>query len=575
MSTKLLLQEEVSVPEALVRVLEEAGIDTVIGIPGGNTGSIFNALYDHQSTIRTVLVRQETLASIMAEVYGRLTGKPAVAMGQGMFMASNALLGTMEAYCSCSPMLVFGDLSDGAPFSQHAPYQSGTGDYRTWDAKSVFRGVTKATFVPYGPAETIQSTQLAIKHAMTGEKGPVAMLFHSAALKAQVGPDSVPKLYTTPSYLPPLPPPAEPTMVEAAARALLSAESPVILAGNGVRISNAYAPLQELAELITAPVATTASGKGVFPENHPLALGVFGSFGQRVANRTCGAADTIFVVGSKLSPSDTAGHNPQFLDPSRQHFIQLDIEPKNASWTLPCDHVVIGDAALSLAQLCQAIRELGAPSEATRQARMARHSDKQKEYGFFEDQGFASTETPLLPQRIIAELRNGISDDTIVTCDAGENRLFMTHWFQNRQAGSLVSPAATGGMGYAVPAAMGAKLAHPSRRVVAVCGDGGFTMSMNGMITACEEKLPITVVVFNNSALGWVRSGQKERRIASDFSDTNYAAITESMGCRTYRIEQPGELEKTLQETAGSDVPVVLDVVTSKKTSYLDVTSKF
>ncbi len=575
MSSKLLLDEEVSVAEAIMRAIEAMGVDLAIGIPGGNTGILFDALRDHQSTIRTVLVRQESLASIMAEVYGRLTGKPAVAMGQGMFMLSNAMLGTLEAYCGSSPMLIFTDLSDGTPFSHHAPYQSGTGDYRTWDAKSVFKGVTKATFLPHGPAETVQSTQLAVKHALTGERGPVALLYHSAALRSRVGPDSVPKLYASQSYLPPPPAPADPECIKNAAQALLSAEAPVILAGNGIRISGAYSPLQELAELIAAPVATTASGKGVFPENHHLALGVFGNFGQRVANRTMAVADTIFVIGSKLSPSDTVGQNPQFLDATLQHFIQLDIEAKNASWTFPCDHVVIGDASLALQQLCQCIRELGPPSEEVLQARKAQHTNNRKEYGFFDSQEAVSEEIPLLPQRIINEIRNGLDDDAIVTCDAGENRLFMTHWFQTRQAGTLISPAATGGMGYAIPAAMGAKLAKPSSRTVAVCGDGGFPMSMNGLITCCEENIPITVIIFNNSALGWVRSGQGERRIASEFSDINYADIAESLGCRGFHIEQPGTLQTALKETAESEVPVVLDVITSKKFTFMDVSSQF
>lgn len=575
MSAKLLLHEEVSVPEAILRVLEEAGIDMIFGIPGGQTGRIFNALHDHQSTIRTVLVRQETLAGIMAEVYGRLTGMLAVAMGQGAFMLSNAMLGTLEAYCGSSPMLIMTDFSDGAPFSHHAPYQSGTGDYRTWDAKTVFSGVTKATFIPHGPAETVQCTQLAIKHALTGERGPVALIYHSVALGGNVGPNSVPQLYSTQSYLPTSPPPADSALVDAAAQAILSAESPVIIAGNGVRTSGAYGQLQELAELISTPVATTAAGKGVFPENHPLALGVFGNFGQRVANRTVAQADTILIVGSKLAPSDTAGQNPQILDPTRQQFIQLDIEPKNASWTFPCDHVVIGDAAIALSQISHCIRDIGTPSEEIRNARKARLLANRKEYGFFDDPEFASDETPLLPQRIIAEIRSGIDDDAMVTCDAGENRLFMTHWFQTRKAGTLVSPAATGGMGYAIPAALAAKLAYPSRRAVAVSGDGGFPMAMNGLITACEERIPITAVVFNNSALGWVRSGQGGKRVASEFSDVNFAGIAQSMGCRGYRIEKPGELEKALKETAEGDVPTVMDVVTSKKFTFRDVSSKF
>jgi acetolactate synthase-1/2/3 large subunit len=575
MSAKLLLQKVVSVPEAIVRVLEGAGIDMVFGIPGGQTGRIFDALYDHQATIRTVLVRQETLAGIMAEAYGRLTGKAAVAMGQCAFMLSNAMLGTLEAYCGSSPMLILTDLTDDAPFSHHAPYQSGTGDYRTWDAKTCFSSVTKATFIPHGPAEAIQCTQLAIKHALTGERGPVALLYHSAPLGGRVGPDSVPKLYSTPSYLPPPPPPADPALVDAAAQAILGAEFPVIIAGNGVRISGAYAELAELAELIAAPVATTASGKGVFPENHPLALGVFGNFGQRAANRAIAGADAILIVGSKLAPSDTAQQDSRILDPTRQHLIQLDIEPKNAGWTFPCDHVVIGDAAIALSQLCSCIQDLGAPPDDVLNVRKARLSTVRKEYGFFDDPEFASREVPLLPQRIVAEIRGGIPDDAFVTCDAGENRLFMTHWFQTRRAGKLLSPAATGGMGYAIPAALAAKLADPISPVVAVSGDGGFPMSMNGLITACEERIPITVVIFNNSALGWVRNSQGDRPMASEFSDVNFAEIAGAMGCRGQRIEQPGDLEKALKEAVGSDVTTVLDVVTSRRFTYRDVSSKF
>ena len=490
-------------------------------------------------------------------------------------MVSNAMLGTLEAYCGSSPMLIMTDLSDGAPFSHHAPYQSGTGDYRTWNAKTVFSGVTKATFIPHGPAETVQCTQLAIKHTLTGERGPVALLYHSAALSGRVRPDSVPKLYSTQSYLPTSPPPADPTLIDAAAQTILSAESPVIIAGNGVRVSSAFAQLQELAELVATPVATTAAGKGVFPEDHPLALGVFGSFGQRVANRTVTQADTILIVGSKLAPSDTAGQNPQFLDPTRQHFIQLDIEPKNAGWTFPCDHVVIGDVAVALSQLSDCIRDIGPPSDEALDVQKARLSNKREEYGFFDDAEFTSDQIPLLPQRIVGEIRSGIDDDAIVTCDAGENRLFMIHWFQTRKAGTFVSPAATGGMGYAIPAALAAKLASPSRRVVAVSGDGGFPMSMNGLITACEEEIPITVVIFNNSALGWIRSGQGDKQIASEFSDVNFAGIAQSMGCQGHRIEQPGELEKALKETADSNITTVLDVVTSRKFTFRDVSSKF
>ena len=264
MTADRFINEEISVPEAIVRVLEEAGIDMVFGMPGGNTMKIFDALHDHRSTIRTVLVRQESLAGVMAETYGRLTRKPGVALGQGAFMLSNALLGTLEAHLGCAPMLLMADLSDNSPFSHHAPYQSGTGDFGTWDAKQSFEGVTKKTMVLHEPVQAVQSTQLAIKHAITGECGPVALLYHSTALKSRVGPQSVPCLYPTRYYLPATRRSASVQDVASMARIIIEAKRPVIIAGNGIRISKAFSELQNFAELIGAPVVTTASGKGVF-----------------------------------------------------------------------------------------------------------------------------------------------------------------------------------------------------------------------------------------------------------------------------------------------------------------------
>jgi acetolactate synthase-1/2/3 large subunit len=572
-TTPKMLHGKVSVPEAIVRVLEEAGIDMVFGMPGGDARLIFDALYDHRSTIRTVLVRQESLAGVMAEVYGRLTGNPGVAMGQGAFILSYALLGVLEAHIGSSPMLLMADLSDSAPFSHHAPYQAGTGEYGTWDARQSFVGVTKTTMELHEPVQAVQSTQLAIKHATSGECGPVALLYHSAALKGRVGPDSLPRLYPTQRYLRGMPAPADTGQVDAVATTLSGAKRPVIVAGNGVRIGKAYTELQQFAELIGAPVATTASGKGVFPETHELALGLFGTFGLPVANALVADADVILTVGSKLSPSDTASENPKLIDPERQMIVQIDIEPRNVGWTFPCEHPLIGDVRAVLSQIAEAVRALGSPSEETRASRKARIADARRRHGFFNAPEFDSDELPMLPQRIIAEIRKAVSDDAFLACDAGENRLFMTHFFQTTRAATFISPASVGGMGYAIPAALAAKLIYPERQVLAICGDGGFAMAMNGLITAREEGIPIVTVVFNNSMLGWVKHGQRDRLIASEFSDMNFAEIARAMGCRGIRVEEPAQLRKELAEALIRNEPSVLDVVTSRKTSYRDVMS--
>jgi acetolactate synthase-1/2/3 large subunit len=569
---RLLLSEEVPAREAIVRVLEQAGIDMVFGMPGGNAGAIFNALYDHKKTIRTVLVREESRAGVMAEVYGRLTGKPGVAIGQGAFMA-NTNMGAIEGHLSSSPMLLLTDLTDHAPFSLHGPYQSGAGEYGTWDAKQLFSAITKLTLVATSASHAVQCTQIAIKHALTGERGPVAVLFHSQALRGRVGPDTMPPLYTTESYLPGSPPLADLTMVERAARVLIEAEHPVIIAGNGVRISQAYAELVSLAEAIGAPVATTAAGKGTFAETHDLALGVCGNFGTALANTIIGAADVVLVVGSKLGVIDTVYENPKLLDPRRQTLIQIDIEPKNVSWTYPIEFPLIGDAKAVLGQLSAAV-ESGRGRLTERMAIMrSRLHHARQQHGFFDVGESFSNATPVLPQRVIKDIHDAVATDTIVACDAGENRIFMTHYYQTKAPGTFIQPAGVGGMGYAIPAALAAKLIYPQRRVVAVCGDGGFAIGMNGLMTAIEENIPIVTVVFNNNALGWVKHGQGERNIACDFANFDHAAIAQAMGCHGIRVEDPHQLAPALTEALHSDKPAVVDVHTSLSESFVKVTS--
>jgi acetolactate synthase I/II/III large subunit len=179
----------------------------------------------------------------------------------------------------------------------------------------------------------------------------------------------------------------------------------------------------------------------------------------------------------------------------------------------------------------------------------------------------------LLPQRIVAGIMKAAPADAMVTCDAGENRLFMTRFFQTRSAQSFLSPDATGGMGYAIPAALACKLINPERQAVAVCGDGVFAMSMNGLLTAREENIPIVVVVMNNNALGWVKHFQQEREIASKFPDMNCARIAEAMGCAGSRAKTPERFALALKEALACGKPAVVDVATALDVSYRDILS--
>jgi acetolactate synthase-1/2/3 large subunit len=456
--------------------------------------------------------------------------------------------------------------SAAAPaLSLHAPYQSGTGEYGNWDARTAFKGVTKEVVPALDPAAAVHGTQLAIKHALAGQRGPVAVLYSIAALVGRVGPDTKPRLYPTAPYIPGPLPRADEARAEAAADALARAERPVIVAGNGVRIGQAFEALRLFAEAAGIPVVSTPSGKGCLAETHPLALGVFGTFGTPAANACVAEADCVLIAGSKMTASDTARENPDLLDPERQTLIQIDVEPRNLSWTFPIEHQLLGDAATVLDQLRLA---LGTQRFGDGQARVAAY---RKQHGFFEEPARNATGSPIAPQRIIAELQAALPEDGIVTCDAGENRIFMTHFFQTKRAGSFLQAAGAGPMGYAIPSAIAAKIVHPDRPVVAVCGDGGFSMTMNGLMTALENDVPIITVVFNNHALGWSKHSRGD--FATRFGDFDHAAMAAAMGCRGIKVRDAAELGPALREALASRVTTVIDVETSLETSFSNLVS--
>jgi acetolactate synthase-1/2/3 large subunit len=565
MPAEIFTDEPLSAPHAILRVLEEAGIDTIFGMPGGHTGHIYNAAESHANAIRTVMVRQESLAGVMAEVTGRVTGRPGVIMGQGSWVLGHGIIGTLEAHLSSTPMLLLTELSDTPGFDLHAPYQAGTGDYGVWDAKQAYEAITKQVFVARDPLTAVHATQLAIKHALAGQPGPVAVLYsRSALLGAPVGPDSFPFLYKTKYYIPPAPPPATPSLVVAAAEAIKAAKRPILLAGNGVRIGRAEAALQRFVEKTGIPVVTTATGKGVIAESHPMALGPVGTWGVHGAGMTAADADLVIVAGSKLGSSDIGRESPKLFDPRRQTFIQIEIEPRNASWVVPAEHVLTGSVGPILDQLIEAI----APDDDAGPAGQARVAAIRAEYGHFNHPSRQNNSTPLYPQRVIAEMEAALPNDIIVTCDAGENRMLVNHHYQTRAVAGIIQPAGAGAMGFAIPAAMAIKLAFPNRVAVAVLGDGGFGMSLNGLISAIEQRIQIIVVIFNNASLGAVVHDTGS--FGALFNDFDYAAMARGMGCTGIRVTEPGDIAGAFAEALASNVPAVIDFVTSPNVSFRD-----
>ncbi len=544
-----------------------AGMDnpTVYGIPGGYTVQIFDALHFVRDRVHTHLVREESLATVMAEAQGRLTGKPAVVIGQGAWVLGNAGIGIMEAHLGCSPMVILIDSTDGGTFSHLGPYQAGGGGYGAYDLPAAMRAITKRTFVATDPTQALQMTQLAIKHATTGEPGPVCVIFNGKSLFGRLDAQTEPPAFPDRKYLGPSMPTAHQSDIDAVATMIRAAKRPVIVSGNGVRLAKAEAALKEFAQQHEIPVATTPAGKGTFPEDHALALGLMGAFGHDTANQGVGAADLIIAVGTKLGASDTANQHPQVIDPKRQKVVQIDIEPLNLGWTTPVDHCVLGDAADALARLNTALA--GVVFSGTKDVQELR-----SQIPYFKRE-MTSTPGKFSGRDAVTVLSQLLPKDAVVTCDAGENRLFMLRDFQSKEGGTVLQPNGGGGMGYAVPAAMAAANINKKGTAVAVCGDGGMSMTLHGLLSALELGLKLVVVVLDNQVLGWVYNSQRDRIIASEFRAFDFAAIAASMGCQSFTATDPDSFRQALTSSLKHDGVSVIVAKTTKEDRYQDVMS--
>ncbi|MBI4832550.1 MAG: thiamine pyrophosphate-binding protein [Candidatus Lindowbacteria bacterium] len=549
-------------------ILVDAGIDHVFGMPGGATMFIFDALYDKKDKIRTVLARHEGGAACMADMYGRLTGKPAVVMGQGAWIGSNAAFGIMEAYMAGSPMLIIGDVSDWAGITQYGVYQGTSGEYGTINLPNIMRSMTKYTTIANSPSEFAHGVQLAIKHATTGRPGPACVLVRWNVTTTEIELDQInPKLYPIEGHTCTSPPCISQEDAEKIADMLIGASDPVMVCGRGVHISKAYEEVQELAELIGIPVATSYMGKSSIAETHDLALGIMGNIGQQAANEKVTGADVIFAVGTGLSPENTRMLSPDYINPERQKIIHIDIEGLNAGWTFPVTIGVTSDAKPALRAILNAIQSK------TVKVDVRKRTDELKkfkeEHAFFSCEHFGSDEEPIAPERVVHDLNEAVGPDDLLVLDAGNSRMWCAKHFRSKKAGQVIAPGGVAGLGWGASAALAAQLIQPERKVVSVTGDGGMMMMLYALETAKHYNLPLTYVVMNNSCLGNVMDFQSpDRRIATEYPMPDFAGIGRAMGLKGLKIEKPAELKPALRAAINSDRPAIIDVSISQEPHF-------
>jgi len=549
-----------NVSTEIVRTLEQLDVEYLFGYPGGRAIELLEALAE--SEIEVVRPRDEREASVMAEMYGRLHRKPGVLTGQGPWIGSIGAIGQMEARLGSSPMVVITEASERGDYSTLAPYQQARGDYGGFALPKILDGITKEWWFPRTPNETLRSTQLAFKHATAGRPGPAAVILDGDTVTAEVPEnDDPPTLWSPEEQTKNWEASPTATDVERAAGHLANADRPVIIAGNGIHAAGAYDELEAVAETYDAVVTTSYLGKSTIAETHDLAGGVIGSFGHEGANQAVSEADTLLVVGCRLNPMDTNWGAESFIRPDEQTIVHADVDTRNAGWVYPADVGLIGDAKQSLSALGEAAGAFAPGNDWARgRAENARESFRAPEC--------ESDSEPILPQRAVAAIDGIVDGNTLVTADSGNNRFWLLNYLQTPARRTYFGSGGVGGMGWAGPAAVSAAITT-DRDVIAVAGDGGFTMTMTCVETAVEYGVAPTFVVLNDTSLGMVR--QMDDEIPGvDFHDTDFRKIAEGFGAEGLRVRSPENLADRLDEAKAADVPAVVDVRIDRDEGMVD-----
>lgn len=549
---------------ALVATLIDCGATHAFTLPGLGITWMLDEFYEVRDQLRVVLTRSEQIASVMAQVYGRLTGRPGVFMGQGPFATTTGAFGILEAQFAGSPMVILTDTSCYDGFGMYGVYQTMTGDYGAADARTVLGTMTKYTAYATEPHEAVYGLQLAFKHAQLPRMGPAALVMKSPIVRREMPAQDRVKLYPSAGYLRHTPMRADPQAVQDLAVLIAKSDHPVIVAGQGVQTDRGRALLAELAGVTGMAVATSYNGKSAIDETRPEAVGMLGTWGSKSANRMLGKADLVVVLGASLGPDYLRFRDAGLIDPGRQTIAQVDIDARHAGWVYPVDLAITGDVADVLEALC------GMPlGQSKKAARLAAIADNNEEHGFGVLPATVAASGTLHNADIVRVLDRVLTPDDMLVLDAGNNRIWVTSMLRVRTPGQLVVPGGIGGMGWGLPAAAATKLVYPHRNVICLIGDGGAAMTLSALATCVQESLPITVIVSNNQGLGMVRDNMKGRRIAVDFSPMDFAAIAKGMGCLGIRVDRADELALAIAQARDAQLPTVIDVAVDPLASHL------
>jgi acetolactate synthase-1/2/3 large subunit len=531
--------------EALVKCLENEGVEYIFGLSGGAALPIYDALVN--SKIKLILVRHEQGATHMADGYARVTGKPGVVLVTSGPGATNTITGILTAHMDSVPMIII--------TGQTISPMIGKDAFQEADVFDITMPLVKHNYLIKNTQDIPRVMREAFYITNTGRPGPVLIDIPKDFSGGDFEGDIYPEM-DLPGYHPENTEPDQSTVMQIA-EALNKSRQPVILAGHGVLISGGEKQLLQLAEKMQVPVTNTLLGKGSFPESHKLALGMLGMHGTAYANKAVSQCDLIISIGSRFDDR-IIGKAPMFCrDAVRIH---VDIDESEFGRMIKCDHYCKSDAKLFMEALLQHVGELNTVDWLENIAEL-----KQRYPLSYKKRG------GLRMQQILDELNEMTAGNATIVTDVGQHQMWAAQFCKTEQPNTWLSSGGAGTMGYGLPAAIGASLGNPDKDVWAIVGDGGVQMTMCELATAAINKVPIKVIIMNNRYLGMVRQWQTmfydDRKSGVDLEgNPDFAKLAETFpGGLGLNLKRTGDIRKVLEKALEyNDGPCVINAFVEK-----------
>jgi acetolactate synthase-1/2/3 large subunit len=533
--------------EIFVESLQQEGVTTIFGLPGGVITDIYDCL--GRSPIRHYLVRHEQGAVHMADGYARASGKVGVCLVTSGPGATNTVTGVAAAYMDSIPIVVF--------TGQVPTLLIGNDAFQEVDIVGITRPCTKHNYLVKKVEDLARIIKEAFYLARSGRPGPILVDLPKDVLQNKTE-FKYPKKVELRSYRPTYS--AHPGQIQKAAALMVKAKRPIIFAGGGVVSSMASKELKTLAEKMSIPVTTTLMGLGAFPGGHPLSLGMLGMHGTYWANMAVSHCDLLIAVGARFD--DRATGKVELFAPEAK-IIHIDIDPTSIRKNVLVDVPIVGDCRDALTKLNHLLQG----EDATHWGK-ARQSwlDQIQEWRTTHPLTYEPSETEIKPQFVIEKLYELTRGEAIIATEVGQNQMWAAQYYLFDQPNSFLTSGGLGVMGYGFPAAIGAQVACPDRLVIDIAGDGSIQMNIQEMATAVANRIPVKIVILNNGYLGMVRQFQElfynKRYVQTRLNgNPDFVKLAEAYGAVGFRAVRPDEVVPVLEKGLAAPGPVIMDFI--------------